>query len=624
MGQELDTYMEYLAAEGFALEELSPDDRGTLRPCADPSAEFLLAEALARASLELGDTIGRGGTGTVRAALQGTLGRQVAVKLPRPDRDSATVRAELVREALVVGSLEHPNIVPLYALERGPEGAPLLVMKRIEGVRWTDVIRSPQEHEELFEGNEPLAFHLGVLARVCHAVEYAHARGVVHRDLKPDNVMIGTFGEVYVLDWGIAVGTERACVPGLPPAASVRGVVGTPAYLAPEMARGKAGLIGIASDVYQLGAVLHEVLTGVPRHGMGTVLEQLARAAHPEPFVYGPEIPPELGAVANHATREDPAARYPGVEAFRRAIQDAELHRASEQLRTDALRRRRALDRLFARELQGVEVDAPLVQRLATEAQFGLEAALRQWPGNAAAANELRELHGHLAERAIARAQPNVARVHLSALGAPPTELVEALDALDEDAARERDEVSALRRLSDDLELAVGAGVRARIGVALAVVVGLGCAVVHLGTELGLVALDYKPVALAAAAYGATAVAGGLLARRAPQNRRSRDQLRALLAPAWGLPLLWGLCAWQGVPIHVALGGGMLMVAVMLGALGATMDTRFTPVMLVWATTGAVCFAIPDKPFAVLSGGCAVGFLALARAFEQQGRAAKA
>src|SRR5690606_26042988 len=164
--------------------------------------------------LELLEVLGQGGMGIVRRARQRSLERDVAVKSLRPEiRGRATVDA-LLEEARIAARLDHPNVLPIHALGRDPAGRPLLVLKRCEGETRGALLRRsghPFWSETRRWSRDPLARNLEILREVCDAVEYAHSRGVLHRDLKPDNVMVGRFGEVYLMDWGLAVqaGAER-------------------------------------------------------------------------------------------------------------------------------------------------------------------------------------------------------------------------------------------------------------------------------------------------------------------------------------------------------------------------------------------------------------------------------
>ncbi len=199
---------------------------------------------------ELLDIIGEGGMGVVYAAHQSSIARTVAVKMLKP---SAKVREEqrdkFISEAVVTGELDHPNIVPIYDLGSNDEGALFYSMKRVRGTPWDKVLQQKQLDE-----------NLSILLRVADAVAFAHAGGVIHRDLKPDNVMLGDYGEVLVMDWGLArITPQFAHVDSVYQADSLGG---TPAYMSPEMAKGPVESIGKTSDVYLLGAILYEIVGG--------------------------------------------------------------------------------------------------------------------------------------------------------------------------------------------------------------------------------------------------------------------------------------------------------------------------------------------------------------------------
>jgi len=172
----------------------------------------------------------------VREAEQVVLARGVAVKQLR-HTDDEHAQFALLQEALVTGRLEHPNIVPVRTLGRSEEGSPVMVMKVIRGTPWTAVIQRPHEFTELMDGHDPLACHLEVLCAVCNAVQFGHSEHVLHRDLKPDSIVIGSFGEVSLLDWGVAVLLERVASLPLPLARDISRIAGTPAFLAPEVHR---------------------------------------------------------------------------------------------------------------------------------------------------------------------------------------------------------------------------------------------------------------------------------------------------------------------------------------------------------------------------------------------------
>jgi len=142
-----------------------------------------------------------GAMGQIHLARQRALGREVALKVPEFGPGRASRTAALIREARVTGRLEHPNIVPVHAVGRGLDGSVVMIMKRIEGVTWRAAARDPSLLPERLQATDPLDPHLRIAMEVCDALAFAHRRGVLHRDLKPDNVMLGTHGDVYLLDW---------------------------------------------------------------------------------------------------------------------------------------------------------------------------------------------------------------------------------------------------------------------------------------------------------------------------------------------------------------------------------------------------------------------------------------
>jgi tRNA A-37 threonylcarbamoyl transferase component Bud32 len=234
-----------------------------------------------------------GGIGQGWLARDEDLGRDVALKELRTDRgDSSAAAARFLEEAKITGQLEHPGIVPVYELVQPQDGPPCYAMRFVGGRTLADAIKEYHRKRQAGEAG-PLALRelLTVFVGICNAVAYAHSRGVLHRDLKPQNVALGDFGEVMVLDWGLAkvVGKPEDPASLLPVdlgAGDSRDetrqeqVLGTPGYMAPEQAEGRLDLLDERSDIYGLGAILYEVLTGAAPFG-GAVRRR--RSAAPTP-----------------------------------------------------------------------------------------------------------------------------------------------------------------------------------------------------------------------------------------------------------------------------------------------------------------------------------------------------
>jgi serine/threonine-protein kinase len=225
------------------------------------SAAEIAREGIPRVRhLRLYPELARGGMGRIHPATDRNLLRHVAMKRLAPAfaRESF-YRDGFVAEAQITGQLEHPNIVPVHELSLDEKGVPYFTMKLVQGVSLAAWLRDPSRP---VGSTERLEHGIEILLKVCDAVAYAHHRGVIHRDIKPENIMVAEFGQVYLMDWGLArlLKTRPASGPAAQMEAS--GPVGTPGYMAPEQARGNPEDMDERSDVFGLGAVLYEIVSG--------------------------------------------------------------------------------------------------------------------------------------------------------------------------------------------------------------------------------------------------------------------------------------------------------------------------------------------------------------------------
>ena len=258
------------------------------------------------------ERLGRGGMGTVYLAEDTALGRRLALKVLHEPDAPAGLAARLLREARILARLEHPGIVPVHDVGTLADGRAFYTMKYVQGARLDRHIQAVTA----------LPDRLRIFQKICEAAAFAHAHGVLHRDLKPENVMVGPFGEVLVMDWGVAKilkahrGTPSrsqapdptqappAAAPGeayeassalaaLPAETEHGAVLGTPGYMAPEQARGETQNLDQTADVFALGAILRFLLTGSAPDESG-----------------GRKVPRALGAICAKAMAQEPAGRY--------------------------------------------------------------------------------------------------------------------------------------------------------------------------------------------------------------------------------------------------------------------------------------------------------------------------
>ena len=377
--------------------------------------------------------VGKGGLGKVWLARDNDLVREVALKEIRPDTASRNAIRMLIKEAQITGQLQHPNIVPVYEVSRG--GRPFYTMKLVKGETLAKAIQ--RHHQQFAAGGVPgdsfdvsrtltptaswnrhdesrraertaagslsMQRLMSVFLNVCDALAYAHSRGVIHRDLKPLNIVLGDYGEAIVLDWGLArkVGEKdddavsiRITGDAQTEATQAGALLGTPGYMAPEQASGHIDLMDQRTDVYGLGAILFEILAGRAPHRktdhetIADLLRRIATGDTPHARELAPSLPEELDAICATAMGKTRDERYQTAKDLKAALLEFQVHKESIDLAASAAgeldKARRSNDyQDFSRAL------------------FGFEEAIRQWPANTRASAGITETRTAYAQSAF-------------------------------------------------------------------------------------------------------------------------------------------------------------------------------------------------------------------------------
>ena len=529
--------------------------------------------AAATSDLEIIGMLGEGGMGIVELARQRSLGRDVAIKRLR-DPDDATAVAALLGEASITGALEHPGIVPVHALGRDASGRPLMVMKKIDGVTLRALL-DDDANEIWREHPDRIGYVVGVARRLCDALGLAHARGYVHRDVKPENIMLGAYGEVSLLDWGIAIRTGEVLAPNA--------IAGTPVYMAPEMLRPASGELGPPTDVFLLGATLHECVTGKPPHEGNTLLAVLASVAEPRTPTYGDDVPEELASLLRRAMHPAPTERFADARALGRALDAFVVHRAAANLARTAEERLAALETAIARAAPANEVHG-----IFHESRFAFEHALREHPEHVGAKRGRERVLSVMGGYALAQRERGVLASMIDALGvAASPDLKDGLIALDREIAAGDAQRERLHRIEADHDMHASARERAVVVRLAAFLITVGAPLIGWLAATGRVSLDATAlVGMTVPPMVLVGIALAFFRRRIMKNRVDR-QLALSVVIAAGLLLTHRfLSAVRGWPLGDVASGDSFIIATAAALTALTIRRAYFVVAALFVTAG--------------------------------------
>ncbi len=588
-------------------ETVAKNPRGTLVPSSDapPHSGKTALEALRKikrdpGALRVHDTLGQGGMGIVRLGHQVTLDRRVAVKTLRDEHLCDENVESLLGEAWLAGSLEHPNIVPIYDLGLDETGAPQLVMKRIEGDTWSDLLRDPATMRKHATGADPLEFNLRVLVQVCNAIHFAHSRSVIHRDLKPDNVMIGHFGEVYVLDWGVATRPGPA-----------KHVAGTLVYMAPEMLGG-GGDITARTDVYLLGSVIFEIITGKAPHDGPNMQAMVGSVVVSDPKL--PEdVPEELGGLVRACMARDPEGRPESALAVRRAIELFLEHRGAIALAAQAEQKLDELEDILAKP----EPEVERAYNVFGECRFGFRQALRAWPEADVAKKGMRRAVSAMVRFEAEQGDARAAALLVTELDEKDPELEALVEVARRRAEAEAKRIEKLEELEKDLDPREDRQLRRAAGILF----GLFWTVVPLiAPHMVARYPDFEGVGSIPFSVLCLAIMG-LGHLKWPSTTRINRQLFAAFAFAVGAQPI-GMLALRYVA-HIP--GPSAIVAllaywfVIFGVITAAMERRLVPLPIAYAAGFYVAATHPDWRYEAVAFGNLVAVLTVAIIWSRRG-----
>jgi eukaryotic-like serine/threonine-protein kinase len=569
-----DLFYATLQVEGEALRRAALE---TVRPSASSTDD--LVGHISGPALVVGGALGVGGMGLVLEGAQPQLGRAVAVKTMRPDKRSPSSRRALLHEARIAGRLDHPNVVPVHDLRFDSEGDPQIVLKKIEGQDWSELHQDAAAVAERFGRHDLLEWNVRTLISVCNAVHYAHSSGVLHRDIKPGNVRVGRFGEVYLMDWGLGVelGEEGTWV--VPTRRGSFQLAGTPGFMAPEMAGQHGGSLDARTDVYLLAATLYAVLTGAPPHSSDTREGLIRSIIHSQPRL-PTTVPAELADLCRRALSGDPAHRPPTAESFRAALEEFLDHRSATQLAQASAGRLEEL-----RTAAAAGCDGRALHRLYNECRFGFAQALASWPEAPGAAEGLAEAVALMVEHELGRDQPAAAAAILADAREPSAALVERVEAALATAAEARDRDARILRRHDP---SVGQRTRWFVGMLL----GLSWTVIALASSR--VEPSYARSIQSSLAVASVTAGLGFWARESLFATAFNRKMFSTVALVPFVQLVWIAGAWQMGIDKLAATQSLLCLWFVIATMSTfTIDGRLAPGALGYLAGFAAIATVP-------------------------------
>jgi len=321
--------------------------------------------------LEINDSLGVGGMGSVYLASQTSMVREVAIKRSHQPSGQGPSFDSVRAEGLLFGRLDHPNIPPVHMVGVDDSGHAILVMKRIEGTDLHTMLKTPEHPRWSDVEGDTLTWMLDIFIQVSHAVDHAHSRNVLHRDIKSENIMVCDFGQVFLIDWGIAIDmTDKE-------SATTNGkFIGTPCFAAPEMLSNGARL-NERVDVYLLGAMLLEMVSGGVLFKGRSLKEIIKKVRNNQREEIPSSVPHALAKIIAQATASDPSARFPTVKALQSAVRQyktdrymyANIAQAEKQMATlDGWLRERRTDPQTAYQFMTVAHEALALLKTALKA----------------------------------------------------------------------------------------------------------------------------------------------------------------------------------------------------------------------------------------------------------------